>query len=207
MNFDALVRAFVKRFQTTDLAAKYLTKIESLRQTGSAASYANQFLECLAYLDWTEETKLTQFNRGLKPDLLRALAIRKRESTLEKWIPVVVEADDNLYEIDQELRRRGIKPGQSSKTAQPKARDTRPPNPLPPSTSPSTIANPSSSTAVPMDVDAIRQSRPRGPLSEAEKERRRKNNLCFYCGEGGHTFKNCPKKNPTAPASRSAGKA
>ncbi|CDO68969.1 hypothetical protein BN946_scf184782.g17 [Trametes cinnabarina] len=121
MNFDALVRAFVKRFQTTDLAAKYLTKIESLRQTGSAASYANQFLECLAYLDWTEETKLTQFNRGLKPDLLRALAIRKRESTLEKWIPVVVEADDNLYEIDQELRRRGIKPGQSSKTAQPKA--------------------------------------------------------------------------------------
>ncbi|KAJ3008039.1 hypothetical protein NUW54_g3311 [Trametes sanguinea] len=59
-DFDAFVREFIKRFQTTDLAAKYLTKIEALRQTGSAASYANQFLECLAYLNWTEETKLTQ---------------------------------------------------------------------------------------------------------------------------------------------------
>ncbi|KAI0634260.1 hypothetical protein C8Q77DRAFT_1157105 [Trametes polyzona] len=32
-DFDTFVRAFVKRFQTTDLAAKYLAKIEALRQT------------------------------------------------------------------------------------------------------------------------------------------------------------------------------
>lgn len=50
-SFDSFIRAIAKRFQTTDLAAKYLTNIEALRQTGSASSYANQFLECLAYLD------------------------------------------------------------------------------------------------------------------------------------------------------------
>ena len=184
-----------------------------MRQTGSAASYANQFLEYLAYLDWTEETKLTQFNRGLKPELLRALAVRGQcESTLERWIPIVVSIDENLYEIEQELKRRGgNKSGQSSKSTYSQssnrsrdhndsARDTRQTNPTPTTTS-------TSSGIVPMDVDATRQSRPRGPLSEAEKERRRKNNLCFYCGEGSHLFKNCPKKNPAAPASRSAGKA
>ncbi len=125
-NFDSFSRAFFKRFQTTDLATKYLTTIEALRQTGSAASYTNQFLECLAYLDWTEETKLTQFNRGLKPDLLRALAFTKRELTLDKWIPVVILADDNLFEIDQELKRCGVnKPAQTSKSAQSSTANTQ----------------------------------------------------------------------------------
>ncbi|OJT14381.1 hypothetical protein TRAPUB_9063 [Trametes pubescens] len=125
-NFDSFSRAFFKRFKTTDLATKYLTTIEALRQTGSAASYTNQFLECLAYLYWTEETKLTQFNRGLKPDLLRALAFTKRDLTLDKWIPVVILTDDNLFEIDQELKRCGVnKPAQTSKSAQSSTANTQ----------------------------------------------------------------------------------
>ncbi|KAL1952376.1 hypothetical protein VTO73DRAFT_1525 [Trametes versicolor] len=118
-NFYSFIRVFVKCFQTTDLAAKYLTKIETVQQTRSAASYANQFLECLTYLDWTKETKLTQFNRGLKPDLLRTLAITKRKSTLDKWIAVIILADNNLFKIDQELKRHGInRPAQTSKSVQ-----------------------------------------------------------------------------------------
>lgn len=217
-DFDAFIRAFIARFQSTDLASKYLDKIEALEQTSSASTYANQFFEYLAYLDWTEETKLTQFNRGLKPELRRALAITKRETTLEKWAQVVVEADKNLYQVDREIRRRGgnksstnnKSSGNQSSNTTGKGRDQR--------DSRSTTSQPSSSTTnpapssstsgvVPMDVDAMRQSRPRGPLTDAEKEHRRKNNLCFYCGEGNHSFKNCPKKNPAAPASRSAGKA
>jgi len=41
---------------------------------------------------------------------------------------------------------------------------------------------------------------PRGPLSEAEKQRRRDHNLCLRCGQSGHYATNCPGgrgNNPT----------
>ena len=31
-------------------------------------------------------------------------------------------------------------------------------------------------------------------LTEEEKERRRRNNLCLYCGGSGHMVRNCPAK-------------
>lgn len=34
---------------------------------------------------------------------------------------------------------------------------------------------------------------PRGPLTDEEKDRRRKLNLCFYCGEPEHTRMDCKK--------------
>ncbi|ADV20459.1 Hypothetical Protein CGB_B5230W [Cryptococcus gattii WM276] len=40
-----------------------------------------------------------------------------------------------------------------------------------------------------------------GPLPNDEKERRRSNNLCMYCGNPGHTTDACPKKGK-APARR-----
>ncbi|SGZ31527.1 BQ5605_C045g12195 [Microbotryum silenes-dioicae] len=45
----------------------------------------------------------------------------------------------------------------------------------------------------------------RGPLSENEKERRRANNLCLYCGRAGHLFANCRARpqQPTTPSRNS----
>ncbi len=37
--------------------------------------------------------------------------------------------------------------------------------------------------------------KPHGPLSEEEKERRRRENLCLYCGSSQHSLDNCPLKN------------
>lgn len=34
-----------------------------------------------------------------------------------------------------------------------------------------------------------------GPLSDEEKERRKRENLCLYCGSSNHTLGNCPLKN------------
>ena len=33
-----------------------------------------------------------------------------------------------------------------------------------------------------------------GPLSKEEKERRKRENLCLYCGSASHTLETCPKK-------------
>ena len=74
-------------------------------------------------------------------------------------------------------------------------------------TAPAPVA--SSSGVVPMEIDAMR----RGPLTAEEKDRRRKNGLCFYCGQGKHLARDCPnmseqkKKALVAKASPASGKA
>ncbi|KAH9901485.1 hypothetical protein C8Q73DRAFT_778918 [Cubamyces lactineus] len=39
-----------------------------------------------------------------------------------------------------------------------------------------------------VEVDAMR----RGPLSQTEKDRRRREGLCLYCGKAGHMISKCP---------------
>ena len=48
-----------------------------------------------------------------------------------------------------------------------------------------------SSGPSPMEIDVTRC---RGPLSEAEKQRRRANCLCLYCGGPGHIAITCPHR-------------
>ena len=43
-------------------------------------------------------------------------------------------------------------------------------------------------TPTPMEIDTTRR---RGPLSKEEKQRRRANRLCLYCGGPGHIAVNC----------------
>ena len=40
----------------------------------------------------------------------------------------------------------------------------------------------------------INTTRCRGPLPEEEKQQRRANRLCLYCGEPGHVAVNCPHR-------------
>ena len=42
-----------------------------------------------------------------------------------------------------------------------------------------------------MEIDTTRR---RGPLYEEEKQRRRANRLCLYCGGAGHIAVNCPHR-------------
>ena len=42
-----------------------------------------------------------------------------------------------------------------------------------------------------MEIDSTRR---RGPLTETEKQRRRANRLCLYCGRPGHIAINCPHR-------------
>ena len=43
----------------------------------------------------------------------------------------------------------------------------------------------------PMEIESTQR---RGPLSDAEKQRRRAHRLCLYCGRPGHIAVNCPHK-------------
>ena len=209
-DWNAFRAAFRLRFQDSDLEARKLHKLERLTQTGSAASYANEFVEGLEYVDWTEKHAIRQFNRGLKHDLQVQLLKEAEPGTLDEWIPLVVQMDNKMHNLEVETRRRDkfkssvsvSRP--SEKSHKPRAANSGSNNPPPPP------PGPSHSGEVPMEIDGVKH----GKVTEAERERRRKDKLCFYCGKGKHMIAECPnmsdekkKKYLASQASRSSGKA
>ncbi|PIL30361.1 hypothetical protein GSI_07546 [Ganoderma sinense ZZ0214-1] len=102
-DWPSLKADFLRRFQSTNLVAKYTRKLEALWQDGPAADFANLFQEYLTYVEWSEQVKIWEFDRRLRPDLRRLLVNDPRPPTLEEWIPLVVEADNRLRELETEL--------------------------------------------------------------------------------------------------------
>jgi Retrotransposon gag protein/Zinc knuckle len=47
----------------------------------------------------------------------------------------------------------------------------------------------------PMELDNLQVGQPRGPINQDERDRRRRLNLCLYCGAEGHIVRDCPTKN------------
>ena len=68
--------------------------------------------------------------------------------------------------------------------------------------------NPSSSSSTPANTDQPK-SQVRPPLTQEEKDRRRREGLCFYCGDSGHTAShhNNPKGKKPAASSNPTGRA
>ncbi|KAI8986115.1 hypothetical protein BD414DRAFT_507851 [Trametes punicea] len=163
----------------------FMVKLEKLTQTGSAASYANTFLEYVSYLNWTDEhLKIVCFDQRLKPELQCELLLVKQPPTLHEWVPTVIDVDNKLHTLEASLKERPKgTTSNSTRSDRPKVSCTV------------TMANPAphissvpSGNVVPMEIDAFRQ----GPLSQAEKDCRHHEGLCLYCGKSGHIISKCP---------------
>ncbi|TBU41170.1 hypothetical protein BD309DRAFT_836063, partial [Dichomitus squalens] len=153
-------------------------KAEALTHKGPVAELVNQFQECMSYVNWSEQTKIVMFNRKLKPDLRRTLLASPKKDTLDEWAPIVIDKDNELHELEVDLRR-------EEKISKPKATG----NGRPSDRSYRTSA-PDTNGPTPMEVDALRQA-PRGPLTPEERAYRDANGLCRYCG-GKHKIAECP---------------
>ncbi|KAG5640749.1 hypothetical protein DXG03_007313 [Asterophora parasitica] len=66
-DFEAFCKAFKNHFGNPDVAGDANNKLLTLKQTGSAAAYAAHYMELLVHIDWSEQTKINNFYRKLKP--------------------------------------------------------------------------------------------------------------------------------------------
>jgi len=57
----------------------------------------------------------------------------------------------------------------------------------------------------PMEIDATKTGKPRGPLTPEERQRRKDLKLCLYCGGTNHNANSCPNM-PEAAKKRFASK-
>ena len=171
-NFIATFRA---TFGPVDPAITAANEIRRLNQgKGSASSYASTFVQLAADLGWNDAALISQFRSGLNNEVKDMLVYHDYPTSLDQAISVAVRCDRRLYENRLEQRSRG---GYAPATAPRHAVTSTP--------------VPALSGPTPMDIDAVQTGGRHPPVSDAERQRRRENNLCFRCGEPGHIAPNC----------------
>ena len=187
--------------------------LRSLRQTTTVAAYIQEFEKNRQYVEWNDRALRSNFYEGLfdnvkghmiaggVPDNLLAL------QDLATVIAARIEGHrHSKLQNSTQARPPGRTPDSKPTPAPqrpawflPSLSANRPPStPITPSPLNSTPrANFPSHTAdgtVPMELGS-RGGR-RGPLTDQEKQYRRANNLCGYCGGKGHSVFECPKGRP-----------
>jgi hypothetical protein len=176
LSWTAFKTEFSKTFADSDVKEISRQKLKNLTQgKGSASTYATEFKRYSLYLSWGDEALRQAFFDALKLDVQDRLLSPQRFTTFQ-------ELDDSAIEWDNLLFTRRQAHGTAN-------RMTRLNTDYRPSTRPTTF-NTSKTTVQtstngpwPMEVDSVL---PRGPLTQAEKDHRKKNGLCMYCGKAGH---------------------
>ena len=196
-DFDLLLEDFRRHFDDSDLESMAYRKIKALRQTGSCAAYALRFRELVVYLDWTDKSKITAFKEGLKDQVCDLLIMVHPEPTIfDEFVKICIELNNAIHE--NELDKCRAKSGSTLNTADHIYPNQTYHSPTPyystTATTPSTDI-PALPPSKPMSIDATKTRR--GPLTQAECDHCRANNLCLYCG-GNHFINVFPNMSDTA---------
>jgi hypothetical protein len=143
-------------------------------------------------IPWDEQALMEQFRSRLRGDIKDLLlTFPKDPKSLTEAISQAIRCDNRLFERQSEQQqqqqtRSRFMPSYASVTAQsprqqygpiPAQRQTRSATPM--------------DSPTPMEIDMTRR---RGPLTDEEKQLRRANRLCLYCGGPGHIAIHCLHK-------------
>ena len=190
----SFTQALKAAFDDPDAYQTAEEKIHKLKQGNrDYTKYYTEFITYATILEWDERTKISFFKRGLNGELQKLLLTNTDPTRIfTEYVSFAIKLDNNLRAHKQ---RKYI----TSRT-----NDGRFSQPTPTT---ATGSHPG-----PMDLSATRHlnyqnyqnyqkfiSQKRGPIDQNERDRRRDNNLCMYCGNPGHWASTCPlKKNKTS---------
>uniref|UniRef100_A0A8C6W2X9 Paternally expressed 10 n=1 Tax=Nannospalax galili TaxID=1026970 RepID=A0A8C6W2X9_NANGA len=164
-NYPAFMMEMKHVFEDPQRREAAKRKIRRLRQgLGSVVDYSNAFQMIAQDLDWNEPALIDQYHEGLSDQIQEELSRHEAPKTLSALISQCIH-------IERRLARAAA------------ARKPR---------------SPPRAMVMPQNHHQVDPTEPVGGarmrLTQEEKERRRKLNLCLYCGNGGHYADNCPAK-------------
>ena len=144
----------------------------------NVASYGAKFRRLASETLYNETALIVLFRRGLNDEIKDVLCQTFEDpDNLEDFIKLCTK-------IDQRLAERRIEKSLSRNI--PFAHFKRPNKP----------ARNNNSETVPMEIDSMTFNNKK-KITDEERQHRKKNNLCMYCGKPNHIASNCPnKKNP-----------
>ncbi|NP_001278046.1 retrotransposon-derived protein PEG10 isoform 2 [Dasypus novemcinctus] len=176
-NYPAFMTEMKHVFEDPQRREAAKRKIRRLRQgMGSVIDYCNAFQMIAQDLDWNEPALIDQFHEGLSDHIQEELSHLEAAKSLSALIGQCIH-------IERRLARAAAARLQRS-----------PPRAL---TLPHTSGHHQVDPTEPVGGARMR-------LTQEEKERRRKLNLCLYCGTGGHYADSCPAKaSKASPAGNS----
>ena len=170
-SFPRFKEALRKMFAKHSYMQAVDNELLGLRQGNKdLVTYLSSFKRLVTETKWPEDKRSSLFYRGLNDELKDALTqIVDPPEDWEELIDLVVEIDHRLGERKGE-KFRAFKPlllKTEKRNTELKINDE----------------------PEPMQIGGIRP-----PLTKEEKDKRRRLNLCLYCGKSGHFAKECPVK-------------
>jgi len=187
-DYDAFLARFASLYENKERRRQLEYKLARMEQTGSAHTFSAEFTSLCEILGVDERTRRILFVPKLKLAVRKSLALAQVPATFDELVDLAVRADDINFIAEKAEKAEKSRNNASSKLQKPQ----NPPDPQSSSFRPQQSRSnaPSPSTNVTSSLLTNRHG-PRGPLSDKEKERRKREGLCGYCGEA-HAFKDCP---------------
>lgn len=185
MTFPEFTRAFVSAFTDGHRRRDAVAQLKKLRQTGRCVDYSTQFRALAAQTGYDMAALCDQYYDGLKDSVKDEVARIERPTNLADFELRCNEIDRRLNERTSEAARRSSA-NQNQRKSSTQSHDNAT------STQNNTSSNSSSNSS-----RRKKNVNKKGPLTKDEKERRRAQGLCLYCGEvgcpGKDTTDNCPQ--------------
>jgi len=178
-NYDLFKQQLTNIYGDRAFKAKSEDQLLNIRQTGSAASYAQKFQSYAAPLNLNDDAKCLMFFGGLKNEIQKACTMAGRAFPFYALVDQAITFDQLSYQHSKREstgKKQRHSDNASTRDSSSASSSNSNPNPNPKSTSSGNNNSP---------------SQPRGPLTQAEKDHRAKHKLCMYCGKPGHTVQDC----------------
>ena len=163
-NFSLFSQALMELHGDPKMVQPNACKLSTLRQTTTVAQYAADFDHLANNLDWGDGGFRDMFYKGLQ-EKIKDLLMEAQPDTL-----TYADLKRLALQKDKMLQKRENE--RALMEAAPYGRES-----------------PDGRYGRPQNYSGI--SRRRGPLTEAERDRRRREGLCLYCGESGHKLDDC----------------
>jgi Retrotransposon gag protein/Zinc knuckle len=204
-DYDAFCEELKTNFGPSDPVGDAESKLRTLTMKSDQriAKYVVNFNRLATQVLWGENALRYQFYTGLPDRIKDQIANVGKPATLADLRNLAQNIDHRYWERKSEVSREA-KPATSNPHNKPSSSSSSSSwrsNTKSGSSSASTPKASSSSSKKP-DISHLLSE---GKLTDSERQRRIKENLCMYCGASGHMAKDCRKRNAAAaPKARAA---
>lgn len=202
-SYKTFIASLESTFGDIDAKATAERQLRSLRQTSSASSYSTSFQQIVSFLEWDDAALSYAFYNGLKDSVKDELAKDDRPATLSALMEKAIKIDNRQFERSREKQASLARSNPPSTTTQQRFVPThlvqrsvrslaipaasQPRSPVIEKTS--VVKQQTSMNTTNLNLG--RSLRSSGKLPDTERAFRLQNNLCLYCGQSGHSVKNC----------------